>query len=547
MLKKIIYVISTIFILILVSWSIFVVSNKIAKIKSEAQKAQVLETAKEEIVEPVIPKETTLLFVGDMMLTRGVETSVKKNFNGDYNKLFENLPELKDADILFGNLEGPVSETGNNVGSKYSFRMDPMILPAIKNAGFDIVSFANNHVGDWNVNAFKDTLARLASEDILKTGAGVDKTEVETPTIIEKNGIKFGFLGFSDVGPTWMVAKENTPGILLASDPKMPEIIQKAKAMSDVLIISIHWGDEYKTAHNDRQEKLAKMLIDNGADMVIGHHPHVVEEIGEYRGKPIVYSLGNFIFDQSFSKNTMRGMLFMVTFNDKNLKSFKKLNITLNKKFQPEGIYTDEELKEKDEIASSVCPKPKKEYTDMWLYPIDQDTSLHDKTYIPNNLRELSPESSTKKGICMTKDTRDNFEALSKQALKDGLVIKVNSGFRSYETQKIILATEIKNGNPNAEIAVAKAGYSEHQLGTAGDITGQSIKYLSASKSFEKTKEALWMEEHAKEYGFIESFPYGKEDITGYMYEPWHYRYVGVDIANKIIKSGQTINEFLTQ
>jgi poly-gamma-glutamate synthesis protein (capsule biosynthesis protein) len=352
MLKKIIYVISAIFILILVSWSIFVVSNKIAKIKSEAQKAQVLETAKEEIVEPVIPKETTLIFVGDMMLTRGVETSVKKNFNGDYNKLFENIPEIKNADILFGNLEGPVSLVGNNVGSKYSFRMNPSIIPAIKNAGFDIVSFANNHVGDWNVNAFKDTLARLASEDILKTGAGVDKTEVETPTIIEKNGIKFGFLGFSDVGPAWMVAKENTPGILLASDPKMPEIIQKAKAMSDVLIISIHWGDEYKTVHNARQEKIAKILIDNGADMVIGHHPHVIEDIGEYNGKPIVYSLGNFIFDQSFSTNTMRGMLFLVTFNDKDLKSFKKLNITLNKKFQPEGIYTDEELKEKGQTIN---------------------------------------------------------------------------------------------------------------------------------------------------------------------------------------------------
>lgn len=547
MLKKIIYVISAIFILILVSWSIFVVSNKIAKIKSEAQKAQVLETAKEEIVEPVIPKETTLIFVGDMMLTRGVETSVKKNFNGDYNKLFENIPEIKNADILFGNLEGPVSLVGNNVGSKYSFRMNPSIIPAIKNAGFDIVSFANNHVGDWNVNAFKDTLARLASEDILKTGAGVDKTEVETPTIIEKNGIKFGFLGFSDVGPAWMVAKENTPGILLASDPKMPEIIQKAKAMSDVLIISIHWGDEYKTVHNARQEKIAKILIDNGADMVIGHHPHVIEDIREYNGKPIVYSLGNFIFDQSFSTNTMRGMLFEATFNEKDLKSFKKLNITLNKKFQPEGIYTDEELKEKDEIASNICPKPKKEYIDMWLSPIDQDTSLPDKTYIPKDLRELSLESSTKKGICMTKDARDNFEALSKQALKDGLVIKVNSGFRSYETQKIILATEVKNGNPNAEIAVAKAGYSEHQLGTAGDITGQSIKYLSASKSFEKTKEALWMEEHAKDYGFIESFPQGKEDITGYMYEPWHYRYVGIENAKLIKENGQTINEFLAQ
>lgn len=544
MIKKISYGLGILIISIIGFWCGFMIANKISEIKDDKQKAQVVALVEEKIPE-VIPKETTLFFVGDMMLTRAVESSVKKNFDGDYNKLFENVPELKNADILFGNLEGPVSEVGNNVGSIYSFRMNPEILLAIKDAGFDIVSFANNHVGDWNVNAFKDTLARLSNNGILKTGAGINETEAEEPTIIEKNGIKFGFLGMSDVGPVWMESGESKAGILLASDPLLPEIIQDAKKQVDVLVVSIHWGDEYKTIHNARQESLAKIAIDNGADIVIGHHSHVIEDIGEYKGKPIVYSLGNFIFDQYFSQNTMRGMLFEVKYENKNLKNTESKIITLNKKFQPEGIYTSKELREKDEVASNVCPKPTKEYADMWLHPIDQDTSLPDKTYIPNDLRELNPESSTKKGICMTNSARDNFEELAKQALKDGLTIKVSSGWRSYETQKTILANEIKNGNPNAEIAVAKAGYSEHQLGTAGDVTGQSIKYLSASKSFEKTKEALWMEEHAREYGFVESYPLGKESTTGYQYEPWHYRYVGVDMAQKIIESKMTTNEYL--
>jgi len=232
---------------------------------------------------------TTIFFVGDIMLTRGVQSSVSNNFNGDYNKLFENVKEFKDADILMGNLEGDVSDVGNNVGSKYSFKMNPSVLQALKNAGFDIVNFANNHVGDWNMIAFKDTLFRLDRNGILKTGAGLNEEEAKIVTIIKKNGVKFGFLGFSDVGPNWMEAKGDNPGILLATNPKLEEIIKNAKERSDVLIVSFHFGEEYKTIHNERQEILAHKSIDSGADMVIGHHPHVIQDIEEYKGKPIVY------------------------------------------------------------------------------------------------------------------------------------------------------------------------------------------------------------------------------------------------------------------
>jgi D-alanyl-D-alanine carboxypeptidase len=243
----------------------------------------------------------------------------------------------------------------------------------------------------------------------------------------------------------------------------------------------------------------------------------------------------------------MRGMLFEATYENNILKKTESKIISLNKKYQPEGIFTKEEMDERDEVAASTCPKPKKNYADMWLLPIDQNVSLPDSSYIPNNLKELDSYSSTKKGICLIKEAHDSFQSLAKAASEDGLTIKGSSGYRSYDTQKLILATEIKNGNLDAEIAVAKPGYSEHQLGTALDVTGQSIQYLSASHSFEKTKEALWMEENAQNYGFIESYPIGKEDITGYMYEPWHYRYIGIDKAQNIIDSGLTVNQYLAQ
>lgn len=539
--KNIIYTFGVVAIIAIGFGSGVLIANNINKINNSNQKAQVAELIKE----PEKTKETTLLFVGDMMLTRGVETSVKNNFNNDFNKLFENISEIKEVDILFGNLEGPVSDTGNNVGSKYSFRMNPMVLPAIKEAGFDIVSFANNHIGDWNMSAFKDTLGRLDEFEIKQTGAGITKQEVEKPTIIEKNGIKFGFLGMSDVGPAWMNAKDDTPGILLASNPQIDQIIQKAKSEVDILIISIHWGEEYKTIHNSRQESLAKMAIDNGADMIIGHHPHVMQDIQIYKDKPIVYSLGNFIFDQHFSKDTMKGMVFEVTFKDLVIIKTENKIVTLNKKYQPEGIFTKEELREKEDIASNVCPKPTKEYDDMWLLPIDQDTKLSDSTYTPSNLRELDTISSTKKGICLIKEARNNFESMVNDAKKEGISIKASSGFRDYNYQKNLLENAKKEGNQNADIAIAKPGHSEHQLGTAVDITGQSIKYISASKSFEKTKEAKWVEENASKYGFIESYGQGKEELTGYMYEPWHYRYVGIDLAKEIIESDKTLNEYL--
>jgi len=487
---------------------------------------------------------TTLSFVGDIMLTRGVESSVIKNFEGDYNKLFENVSELKNADILFGNLEGDVSDTGNNVGSEYSFRMNSLVLPALKNAGFDIVSFANNHVGDWNMNAFKDTLARLENIGILKTGAGENKNEAENPTIIEKNGVKFGFLGFSDVGPNWIEAKENTPGILLASDPNIENIIKNAKTKCDVLIISFHFGEEYELTHNTRQENLAHMAIDKGADMIIGHHPHVMEDIEEYKGKPIVYSLGNFIFDQYFSKDTMRGMLFSATYAGKSLIKVEQKIITLNKKYQPEGIFTKEELREREELANSVCSQPKKDYENMMFLNIGQNISLPDKTYIPSDLRELNTESSTK-SICLIKEARDAFELMAKDALLDGYTIKASSGYRSYEYQKNLLENAIKNGKKDASVSIAKPGYSEHQLGTAIDITGKSINYSSADNSFLNSVESIWLEKNAYKYGFIMSYPLGKEDITGYKHEPWHYRYVGVDKAKEIKEKEVTITEYL--
>jgi len=287
-------------------------------------------------------------FLGDMMLDRGVRSSVNKNFNGDYSSLFTNMEVLKKSDIVFANLEGPASDQGRDLRNLYSFRMDPDIIPALKGAGISIVSVANNHAGDWGREAFIDTLNRLDENEILYTGGGIAK-DAESPTIIEKYGMKIGFLGFSDVGPQNLVAKEDTIGILLANNPRYEEIIRNAKSQVDYLIVSIHWGDEYKTTNNARQENLAKKAVDAGAKLVIGHHPHVIQNTEVYKDSLIVYSLGNFIFDQKFSENTMQGMLLELKLWRDGSIDYKKNTVKLNKLFQPDKIIEGKQEKLKIE------------------------------------------------------------------------------------------------------------------------------------------------------------------------------------------------------
>lgn len=291
------------------------------------------------------PDYVVITFAGDVMFDRGVKGSVKKNFQGDYNQLFDNINGennneslFNKDDISFVNLEGPVSDVGHNVGSIYSFRMDPVVISVLKNLGIDIVSFANNHVGDYTSLAFSDTLKRLQDGNILFTGAGENYTDAINPRVIEKNNIKTCFIGFSDVGPNWIKATDKNPGILIAQDPNFSKIISDAKTGCDVLIVSFHWGDEYQK-HNSRQEKLAHEAIDSGADIIVGAHPHVAQDVEIYKDKPIMYSLGNFMFDQYFSQETMGGLVVQLkAYKDGHTSDIKKYNTKQNKLFQIESI-----------------------------------------------------------------------------------------------------------------------------------------------------------------------------------------------------------------
>jgi poly-gamma-glutamate synthesis protein (capsule biosynthesis protein) len=285
----------------------------------------------------------SLAFVGDIMLDRGVEASVMKNAGGDFSWLFQNVADLGSADVLFGNLEGPLSNQGKDIGNKYSFRMAPAALDALVKAGFDAVTVANNHAGDWGVAAFSDTLDRLGKANILAAGGGPNFSEASRVKIIGKNGYRVGFLAATDVGPNWLAAKGDKPGLILASDPLWPSLIKNAANQVDVLVVSYHFGNEYEKQPTARQRELSQLAIDQGARIVIGHHPHVVQNVEKYKNGIIAFSLGNFIFDQYFSEDTMSGLALKVKFEGSEITEAGGVHITLNPKFQPSLQKTNEE------------------------------------------------------------------------------------------------------------------------------------------------------------------------------------------------------------
>jgi gamma-polyglutamate biosynthesis protein CapA len=274
--------------------------------------------------------EIKLLFIGDIMMTRSVEEKIK-----DLNKKFifpflNILNYLKTFDYVISNLEGPISDKGIKIGNKYSFRMKPEVAEALSKANIKIVNLANNHIFDYGKIAFEDTLKNLEKNNINYFGNSYE------PLIIEKEGIKIGFLGFSDF-LKYLEVKENKIGIAVANN-NLSEIIKKAKEKVDILIVSFHWGEEYQELANERQRKLAKIAIDSGADLVIGHHPHVIQDIEKYKDKFIFYSLGNFIFDQNFSKETMIGGGVEVYIRSKKIENIYFRKFYLNNNFQIENM-----------------------------------------------------------------------------------------------------------------------------------------------------------------------------------------------------------------
>ncbi len=285
-------------------------------------------------------KKSTILFVGDIMLSssRGVGKQIKKE--NEYRYPFLRISDvLRSADLAFGNLEGPISYRGKDGGSRYSFRGNPKVIEGLKYAGFDVLSIANNHIFDWGKDAFEDTIYLLKANNIDNIGGGMNYLNANKPLVKDVNGTNVAFFAYSmvdyDIG--FFEAKGGTPGKSSFNKEILLKKIKKLKktGVADIVVVSLHWGKEYSKRSQESQQKIAYSLVDAGVDIIVGHHPHVVQEVEKYKDGWIAYSLGNFVFDQNFSEETMRGLMLEVEIKNKKIDKVNPIEIQISETFQP--------------------------------------------------------------------------------------------------------------------------------------------------------------------------------------------------------------------
>lgn len=251
-----------------------------------------------------------LVFVGDVMLADTPGQLIRAG--KDPFRHFAD--ELRDADLTIGNLECVISSKGRPIDKPYTFRAPQRALPLLKKY-FSAVSVANNHTGDFGKAAFADMLSSLGRHAIPYFGGGRHLRDAHRPFVRDIKGKRIGILGYNGFFPRSFEASEDLPGSAWLDEDFVTHDIRYAKQQLgvDFLIIYPHWGWEYQTLASPRQRAMARLMIDRGADAVVGGHPHVTQDIEVYKGKPIFYSLGNFVFDGFDDDRTRTGWLLRMT------------------------------------------------------------------------------------------------------------------------------------------------------------------------------------------------------------------------------------------
>ncbi len=227
--------------------------------------------------------------VGDVMLDRGVWGKIQAN--GAASILAKAAPLLTGADLRFCNLECPLSDSGPRAPMQLMFRADPAAVDVLKRGGIDVVSLANNHTRNSGKQALYNTIDVLDANGIKWAGALGEYQAEPAPTRLTVGSLDVGFLAYTQFPPSDALINERTLDDVCAQ-------VREAAEACELLFVSVHWGDEYRREPTGWQVRWGHALVDSGADVVLGHHPHVLEGVEVYRGKVICYSLGNFVFDQ---------------------------------------------------------------------------------------------------------------------------------------------------------------------------------------------------------------------------------------------------------
>jgi poly-gamma-glutamate synthesis protein (capsule biosynthesis protein) len=277
---------------------------------------------------PSAPAVITIAAVGDIMLGHRAGPWIERE--GPGYPFVNVMPILLEADVVIGNLESPLSTRGVAVeNKKFTLRADPRAADALKAAGIRVVTLANNHIMDFGPLALQDTLTALGAGGILATGAGMNLDDARAPAILKVGDRTMAFLSYSLTFPVEFYASAGRPGTAPGYREYVRADIEKARSRADLVIVSFHWGAELMATAKDYQQELGRKSVDWGADLVLGHHPHVLQEIERYKGRLIVYSLGNFVFG-SESDRTNTSIILLCTFRGKELVRVEAVPLDVN-------------------------------------------------------------------------------------------------------------------------------------------------------------------------------------------------------------------------
>jgi poly-gamma-glutamate synthesis protein (capsule biosynthesis protein) len=239
--------------------------------------------------------EIVINAVGDVMLAdRWAATIRKKGYDYPFRRI---TAELKTGDITIANLESPIARGGREfTDKKFRFRAEQEVAGALKKSGINLVTLANNHTMDFGGQALVETMKNLESVGIAWIGAGENLSDARKMALYTIKGKKIAFLGYSLTQPVEFFAGRNRPGTAPGFEKIFVEDISRARQQADYVIVSFHWGTEGKSEIQPYQRTIAHKAIDAGADVIIGHHPHVLRGIERYKTGIVFYSLGNFAF-----------------------------------------------------------------------------------------------------------------------------------------------------------------------------------------------------------------------------------------------------------
>lgn len=240
------------------------------------------------------------------------------------------------ADCFVVNLECPFTTGGEKIAKNFNFRARPELVATLLAGGVDVASLANNHLMDYGAEGLFDTLKTLDEVKIAHFGAGRDLAAARAPRIVDIKGVKVAFLGYFFLGdrniePKEVIATENTPGVsgefsdVTVLTKRVVADVRAAKKKAHHVVPFFHWGREGKAEPEAYQVSLARAAIDAGASAVLGSHPHVLQPIVTYKGAPVVYSLGNFVFGGNWDPKDKRSALFEMTLTPESVVGYRAI------------------------------------------------------------------------------------------------------------------------------------------------------------------------------------------------------------------------------